>query len=102
MAKQRGGAGSALHLSNGIDRSAVLGEAVRSVRRIGEWYPANRRVAAVWSPRAGVAVRTLGPYLELPETLFLVHRLPAWSTNLSQRLVSRPKVALYDTGLAAG
>jgi uncharacterized protein len=35
------------------------------------------------------------------ETLFLVHRLPAWSTNLSQRAVSRPKVALHDTGLAA-
>jgi uncharacterized protein len=30
-----------------------------------------------------------------------VHRIPAWSTNLSKRVVSRPKVALLDTGLAA-
>ncbi len=50
---------------------------------------------------AGIPVRTLAPYIELLETLFLVHRLPAWSTNLSQRVISRPKVALQDTGLAA-
>lgn len=50
---------------------------------------------------AGIPVRTLAPYVELLETLFLVHRVPAWSTNLSKRVVSRPKVALLDTGLAA-
>lgn len=50
---------------------------------------------------AGIPVRTLDPYLELLETLFLIHRLPAWSTNLSKRVVSRPKIALLDTGLAA-
>jgi predicted AAA+ superfamily ATPase len=48
-----------------------------------------------------IPVRTLAPYLDLLETLFLIHRLPAWSTNLSQRVVSRPKIALQDTGLAA-
>jgi hypothetical protein len=50
---------------------------------------------------SGIPVGTLGPYLELLETLFLIQRLPAWSTNLSKRVVSRPKVALLDTGLAA-
>ena len=50
---------------------------------------------------SGIPVRTLDPYLELLETLFLIQRLPAWSTNLSKRVVSRPKVALLDTGLAA-
>jgi predicted AAA+ superfamily ATPase len=49
----------------------------------------------------GMPVRTLEPYLDLLETLFLIHRLPAWSTNLSTRVVSRPKLALHDTGLAA-
>lgn len=49
----------------------------------------------------GIPVRTLDPYLDLLESLFLVHRVPAWSTNLSQRVVSRPKVALDDTGVAA-
>lgn len=50
---------------------------------------------------SGIPVRTLEPYLDLLETLFLIHRLPAWSTNLSKRVVSRAKVALLDSGLAA-
>jgi len=43
---------------------------------------------------------TLTRYLALLETVFLVHRLPAWSRNLGQRLVKAPKVHLVDTGLA--
>jgi predicted AAA+ superfamily ATPase len=44
---------------------------------------------------------TLTRYLALLETVFLVHRLPAWSRNLGQRLVKEaPKVHLVDTGLA--
>jgi predicted AAA+ superfamily ATPase len=50
---------------------------------------------------SGIPARSLAPYLDLLETLFLIHRLPAWSTNLSKRVVSRPKVALLDSGLAA-
>lgn len=50
---------------------------------------------------SGIPVRTLAPYVDLLGTLFLVHRIPAWSTNLSKRVVSRPKVALLDAGLAA-
>ncbi len=49
----------------------------------------------------GIPVRTLGPYLELLEMLYLIQRLPAWSTNLTKRVVSRPKVSLIDSGLAA-
>lgn len=48
-----------------------------------------------------IPVRTLAPYVELLETLFLIQRIPAWSTNLTKRVVSRPKVSLLDTGLAA-
>jgi predicted AAA+ superfamily ATPase len=50
---------------------------------------------------SGIPARSLAPYLDLLETLFLIHRIPAWSTNLSNRVVSRAKVALLDTGLAA-
>jgi predicted AAA+ superfamily ATPase len=49
----------------------------------------------------GIPTRTLGPYLDLLETLFLIQRLPAWSANLSQRIVSRPKITFHDSGLAA-
>ncbi len=49
----------------------------------------------------GIPIRTLGPHIQLLETLYLIQRIPAWSTNLTKRVVSRPKVALLDTGLAA-
>lgn len=49
----------------------------------------------------GIPVRTLAPYLDLLETLYLIQRIPAWSTNVTKRVVSRPKVSFLDTGLAA-
>jgi hypothetical protein len=49
---------------------------------------------------AGLPHTTLTRYLALMETVFLVHRLPAWSRNLGQRLVKAPKLHLVDTGLA--
>ncbi len=48
-----------------------------------------------------IPVRTLTPYLELLHTLYLTQRIPAWATNLAKRVVSKPKVSLLDTGLAA-
>lgn len=50
---------------------------------------------------AEIPVRTLPPYLDLLEILYLIDRVPAWSTNLSKRVVDRPKVLLLDSGLAA-
>lgn len=49
---------------------------------------------------AGLPHTTLTRYLTLLETVFLVHRLPAWSANLGKRLVKAPKLHLVDTGLA--
>lgn len=50
---------------------------------------------------AGLPHTTLTRYLALLETVFLVHRLPAWSPNLGKRLVKAPKLHLVDTGLAS-
>lgn len=44
---------------------------------------------------------TVRSYVSLLETVFLVHRLPAWSRNLSAKIGRRPKVFVTDTGLAA-
>jgi predicted AAA+ superfamily ATPase len=49
---------------------------------------------------AGLPHTTLTRYLALLETVFLVHRLPAWSLNLGKRLVKAPKLHVVDTGLA--
>ena len=44
---------------------------------------------------------TLGNYLPLLETVALVYRLPAWSTNLVSKTVRQPKIHFTDVGLAA-
>ncbi|MGQ0779472.1 MAG: ATP-binding protein [Pseudonocardiales bacterium] len=49
----------------------------------------------------GIDDATVRNYLPLLETAFLLHRLPAWSRNLTARVKHRPKIHLTDTGLAA-
>jgi predicted AAA+ superfamily ATPase len=50
---------------------------------------------------SGIPETSLSGYIELLETLYLIHRLPAWAPNLTKRETGRPKLALLDTGLAA-
>lgn len=53
------------------------------------------------SRSSGLPQSTLKRYLALLETTFLLKTLPAWSGNLSKRLVRSPKIMVCDTGLAA-
>jgi hypothetical protein len=53
------------------------------------------------SRSAGIPNSTLKRYLALLQATYLVRELPAWSANLSKRLVKAPKGLLTDTGLAA-
>lgn len=50
---------------------------------------------------ARLPTTTTDRYLDLLEAAFLLLRLPAWSTNRRQRVVSAPKCYLTDSGLAA-
>ena len=49
----------------------------------------------------GIPARTMGSYLAHLATAFLIRLIPAWSTNLSAKVVRRPKLVLADVGLAA-
>ena len=51
------------------------------------------------SRASGLSQTTLKRYLSLLETLFLVHRVPAWAHNPGKRLVKSPKVYVRDSGL---
>jgi uncharacterized protein len=51
------------------------------------------------SRSSGLAQTTLSDYLHLLEALFLLIRIPAWSKNISKRLVKTAKVYLLDTAL---
>jgi uncharacterized protein len=48
-----------------------------------------------------LAANTVRAHLDLLETLYLVHRLPAWHSNLLSRLAKSPKLHVMDSGLLA-
>ncbi len=47
----------------------------------------------------GLEPSTAENYTSLLETVFLLHRLPAWGRTLRARSVAKPKVHVVDTGL---
>ena len=53
------------------------------------------------SRTANIPYSSLSRYLTLLEMTYLVKTIPAWSGNLTSRLIKSPKVVLNDTGLAA-
>lgn len=53
------------------------------------------------SRTANIPYSTLTRYLTLLETTYLIRTIPAWSGNLTTRLLSSPKIVINDTGLAA-
>jgi hypothetical protein len=42
---------------------------------------------------------TVNRYIRLLETLFFIHLLPAWYTNLGKRIIKAPKLHLCDTAI---
>ena len=61
---------------------------------------ASLAVPAALAGRLQIPASTLKRYLDLLELLFVVRRIPAWSTNLTTRAVSTPKIIVTDSGLA--
>lgn len=49
----------------------------------------------------GVDVKTIGAWIAVLETSFIVFRLPPYFRNFNKRVVKKTKLYFYDTGLAA-
>lgn len=49
----------------------------------------------------GIPVATMRRYIPLFETVYVHHVVPAWSRNLSSKVVRRPKIHMIDSGLAS-
>lgn len=49
---------------------------------------------------AGLEVSTAENYTQLLESVFLIHRLPAWGTTLGAKAGALPKLHLTDSGVA--
>lgn len=62
---------------------------------------AGEFVAARVARELDIPERSLPAYLRALEAVFLVRVIPAWSKNLAGRSISKPKVVVADTGLAA-
>lgn len=62
---------------------------------------ATLAVPSALASRLQMPASTVKRYLDLLELLFVVRRIPAWSTNLTSRAVATPKLMMVDSGLAA-
>jgi len=62
---------------------------------------AGELVKARIATDSGIPETSVTSYVDLLQTLYLIHQVPAWGNNLTGRVTGRPKVALLDTGLAA-
>jgi predicted AAA+ superfamily ATPase len=77
-----------------------LGDLPKLLRLLAA-HTASTVTKATLSRESGIPETTLPPYLDLLETLYLVQRIPAWSNNRAGRVAKAPKLALFDSGLAA-
>lgn len=79
-------------------------ERVADMRRLLNLVAASTSATAktaAFANRLQLPASTVARYLDLLETVFVVRRIPAWSTNLTARAVATPKLIMVDTGLAA-
>lgn len=53
-----------------------------------------------WASVLELPASTVRRYLDLLELVYMIQRIPAWSTNLTTRAVATPKVLMIDSGLA--
>ena len=56
---------------------------------------------AQWGGQIGLDAKTTKSYVSVLERLFLIHRLPAWHSDRTSRLIKSPKLHLVDSGIQA-
>ncbi len=56
--------------------------------------------ASKLSNDAGVSHNTVRAWLSVLEASYIIHRLPAWCTNVRKQVVKAPKIHFIDSGLA--
>jgi len=49
---------------------------------------------------AGLSHNTVRAWLSILETSYIIHRLPAWHTNIRKQVIKAPKLHFFDSGLA--
>jgi uncharacterized protein len=77
-----------------------LAEIPRLLRLCAARTATELNTAAI-SNELGIPARTGSAYLARLMTAFLVRTTPAWSNNISAKVVKKPKLFIVDSGLAA-
>ncbi|MGQ0575171.1 MAG: ATP-binding protein [Pseudonocardia sp.] len=91
-----------------LDREVAVADDIRrldAMKRMVRLFAAasgQELVISALAARLGIDRATTAQYEPWLETVFLVHRLPAWSRNLTAKVVRRPKMFMTDTAVAAG
>ena len=81
----------------GIERLAEMPRIIRlCAARAGTELNVTNLAAELTLPP-----RTLDGYLATLVQLFVIQLIPAWSTNISKKVIRRPKMVMVDSGLAA-
>lgn len=78
-------------------------ERPRDMRRLLDLVGATMASLAVpnrFANQLRLPARTVDRYFDLLELVYVVQRIPAWSTNLTTRAVATPKLLVVDSGLA--
>lgn len=74
---------------------------LRAVLQLAAARTSSELNVAQWCRQLAIDRHTLEAYLGWLHMVFLVHELPAWTRNLTARVIKRPKLHVADTGLAA-
>ena len=82
---------------SGIERMSEIPKILRvCAERSGDELNVTRVASEL-----GLPPRTLDGYLTLLSNVFVLQLIPAWSTNLSNKVIRRPELVMVDSGLAA-
>lgn len=77
------------------------GDALSALVRYCAATTATETVTSTIAGKLGLDRATVESYLAWIETVFLVHRIPAWTRSPTGRVVRRSKLFVVDSGLAA-
>ncbi|MCC2624751.1 MAG: uncharacterized protein K0R14_624 [Burkholderiales bacterium] len=90
-----------------------LNKDVRSLTNIGDMHDFQRFIRLLaanttqvldmsnYARDLGISVPTIKRWISILEASYIIFLLPPYSNNLNSRLIKRPKVYFYDTGLVA-
>ena len=54
------------------------------------------------SEDVGIALNTVRKYIQVLEALYIVFRVPPFSTNIARSIIKEPKIYFFDTGMVEG